>query len=81
MVTEDEKKEFNELYKAYYSIKEEIKEMNGGLRDSIKILSKKLEIKPAILSKTLASLYKKSQTGESELEDIMQVIVEMESKN
>lgn len=79
MIDQVLKDEYLKVYRAFADTKDQIKEMNGGLTDLIKEFAKKLEVKPAILNKTFSYRYKKNETGEDELGDIIQIIEEVEN--
>lgn len=76
-ITPEQKKEFSECYKLYAQIKDETTEMNDSVKDAIKLLSKKMECKPAILNKTFAHLYAVNNTGENVLEEVNQILSEV----
>jgi len=79
MIDQNLKEEFLKIYRAYADNKDQIKDMNGAMKDLIKEFSKKMEVKPAILNKAFAYRYKKNSTGEDDIFDIQQVMQEIEN--
>jgi hypothetical protein len=79
MIDQNLKEEFLKIYRAYADVKNETKEMNAGVKDLIKVFAKKMEVKPAIISKAFAYRYKKAETGEDDIWDIQQVMQEIEN--
>ena len=58
-------------------VKQEVKDLSDGLRDTVKAVAEELEIKPALLSKAIAVAFKESLAAEKhdieELEELLTV--------
>lgn len=81
MVQDNIKEEFSKVYDAFVDTKNQISEMNKGLKDIIKVLAKKMEVKPASLTKAFNYKYKKAEKGEDIIADIQQVLEEIEAED
>lgn len=58
-------------------VKQEVKDLSDGLRDTVKAVAEELEIKPALLSKAIAVAFKESLAAEKhdieELEELLAI--------
>ena len=77
-MAEDLKGEFKRVYSIYASNKDEISSMNEGLAEQTKVLAKVMGVKPGILNKSFANLYRLSQSGVDEAAEISNLLEEMQ---
>jgi|TARA_R100001460_G_scaffold34020_1_gene66309 hypothetical protein len=58
-------------------VKQEVKDLSDGLRDTVKAVAEELEIKPALLTKAIAVAFKESLAAEKhdieELEELLAI--------
>ena len=58
-------------------VKQEVKDLSEGLRDTVKAVAEELEIKPALLTKAISVVFKESLDAEKqdieELEELLAV--------
>ena len=58
-------------------VKQEVKDLSEGLRDTVKAVAEELEIKPALLTKAISVVFKESLEAEKqdieELEELLAV--------
>ena len=58
-------------------VKQEVKDLSDGLRDTVKAVAEELEIKPALLTKAIAVAFKDSLAAEKhdieELEELLAI--------
>jgi len=58
-------------------VKQEVKDLSDGLRDTVKAVAEELEIKPALLTKAIAVAFKESLSAEKhdieELEELLAI--------
>ena len=58
-------------------VKQEVKDLSEGLRDTVKAVAEELEIKPALLTKAISVAFKESLDAETqdieELEELLAV--------
>ena len=58
-------------------VKQEVKDLSDGLRDTVKAVAEELEIKPALLTKTIGVAFKESLAAEKhdieELEELLAI--------
>ena len=58
-------------------VKQEVKDISDGLRDTVKAVAEELEIKPALLTKAIAVAFKESLAAEKhdieELEELLAI--------
>ena len=61
----------------YDKVKQEVKDLSEGLRDTVKAVAEELEIKPALLTKAISVAFKESLDAEKqdieELEELLAV--------
>lgn len=69
--------EFEKIYRAFADTKDQISEMNKGLKDLVKSLAKKMEVKPALLNKAYNYIYNKAEKGEDSIADIQAILAEV----
>jgi hypothetical protein len=74
---DDVKKEFKRVYGIYSANKDEMASMNEGLADQVKTLAKVMDVKPAILNKTFANIYKLENSGVNEAAEVNTLYEEM----
>lgn len=59
-------------------VKQEVSDLNQGLRETIKAIAEEMELKPALLSKVVNVAYKESLSAErqefEDLEHILEVV-------
>ena len=58
-------------------VKQDVKDLSDGLRDTVKAVAEELEIKPALLTKAIAVAFKESLAAEKhdieELEELLAI--------
>ena len=58
-------------------VKQEVKDLSDGLRDTVKAVAEELEIKPSLLTKAIAVAFKESLAAEKhdieELEELLAI--------
>ena len=62
MFSGDQKIKLTQLFNEGIAVMQEIEDLNGGLSDTIKAVAEELEIKPAILKKSLKIAQKSKWT-------------------
>ena len=56
-------------------VKQEVKDLSDGLRDTVKAVAEELEIKPALLTKAIAVAFKESLAAEKhDIEDLEELL-------
>ena len=74
----DEKAKLTKLIDEGIQVKQEITDLNAGLKDTVKALSEELEIKPAMLNKAISVAFKaglhEEQAKLEELETILATV-------
>jgi hypothetical protein len=57
-------------------VKQEVKDLSEGLRDSVKAVAEELEIKPALLNKAISVAFKESLEAEkNDIGDLEELLV------
>ena len=57
-------------------VKQEVKDLSDGLRDTVKAVAEELEIKPALLTKAIQVAYKESLDSEKQdIEELEELLV------
>jgi len=74
----DDVNRLKELVREGCVVKQEVKDLNEGLRDTIKSIAEEMEIKPAMLNKVITVAYKRNMDEErdkfEELEDLIDTL-------
>jgi|TARA_B100000085_G_C18394711_1_gene451921 transposase-like protein len=74
----EEKAKLTKLIDEGIQVKQEITDLNAGLKDTVKALSEELEIKPAMLNKAISVAFKaglhEEQAKLEELETILATV-------
>ena len=74
----EEKAKLERLVQEGVTVLQEIEDLQGGLKDTIKAVAEELEIKPAILKKAIRIAYKSKLTDTNadhdELNDILETV-------
>jgi|TARA_R110000822_G_scaffold105507_3_gene233312 hypothetical protein len=61
-------------------VKQEVKDLSEGLRDTVKAVAEEMEIKPAVLSKAVNIAFKESLSAEREDFEYLETILEAAKK-
>tara|TARA_R110000868_G_scaffold340433_2_gene601090 strand:+ start:157 stop:411 length:255 start_codon:yes stop_codon:yes gene_type:complete len=61
-------------------VKQELKDLSEGLRDTVKAVAEEMEIKPAVLSKAVNIAFKESLSAEREDFEYLETILEAAKK-
>lgn len=73
----DDQKKINSMMDAGLRIKQEVADLSGGLKDSVKAVAEELSIKPAYLMKAINVAFKAKMADEKEsfdtVEDILNI--------
>ena len=73
----EEQAKIKHVIESGIKVKQEVKDLSDGLRDTVKAVAEELEIKPALLSKAIAVAFKESLAAEKhdieELEELLAV--------
>ena len=57
-------------------VKQEVKDLSEGLRDTVKAVAEELEIKPALLTKAISVVFKESLDAEKQdIEELEELLV------
>lgn len=74
----DDVRRLTELVKEGCVVKQEVKDLNDGLAETVKAIAEELEIKPSVLKKVITVAFKRSRLDETdafdELQDILDTI-------
>lgn len=74
----DDVRRLKELVKEGCVVKQEVKDLNEGLADTVKAIAEEMEIKPTVLKKVIAIAFKNSRLDEqdtfAELEELLDEI-------
>ena len=73
--TQEEKDKLTQLIREGSTVMQEVEDLNGGLKDTVKAIAEEMQVKPAVLNKAIKIAHKGdfSRTSEdySMLEDIL----------
>lgn len=73
--TDEEKKKLTQLIREGSTVLQEVEDLSGGLKDTVKAIAEEMEIKPSILTKAIKIAHKGGFQQASEdysiLEDIL----------
>tara|TARA_B100001093_G_C26732865_1_gene973067 strand:- start:185 stop:436 length:252 start_codon:yes stop_codon:yes gene_type:complete len=73
----EEQAKIKHVIESGIKVKQEVKDLSEGLRDTVKAVAEELDIKPALLSKAIAVAFKESLAAEKhdieELEELLAV--------
>jgi len=76
--TEEEKNKLAHLIREGTTVLQEVEDLNGGLKDTVKAIAEEMQIKPAVLNRAIKTAHKGdfSRTSEdySMLEDILAAV-------
>ena len=74
----DDVNRLKELVREGCVVKQEVKDLNDGLNDTIKSIAEEMDIKPSMLKKVITVAYKNNRTEEQgkfeEMEDILDTL-------
>jgi len=74
----DDVRRLTELVKEGVIVKQEVKDLNEGLADTVKAIAEEMEIKPTVLKKVITIAFKNSRLDEqasfAELEELLDEI-------
>lgn len=73
----DDQAKIKHVIESGIKVKQEVKDLSDGLRDTVKAVAEEMEIKPALLSKAISIAFKESLESEKhdieELEELLTV--------
>ena len=73
----EEQAKIKHVIESGIKVKQEVKDLSEGLRDTVKAVAEELDIKPALLSKAIAVAFEESLAAEKhdieELEELLAV--------
>ena len=73
----EEQAKIKHVIESGIKVKQEVKDLSDGLRDTVKAVAEELEIKPALLTKAIAVAFKESLAAEKhdieELEELLAI--------
>ena len=73
----EEQAKIKHVIESGIKVKQEVKDLSEGLRDTVKAVAEELEIKPALLSKAIGVAFKESLASEKhdieELEELLAI--------
>lgn len=74
-ISSEEKAKLKQLVDEGCSVLQEVDDLKGGLRDTVKAIAEELEIKPAVLNKAISLAHKaRLQEAKSDFEDVETVL-------
>ena len=74
-ISPEEKAKLKQLVDEGCSVLQEVDDLKGGLRDTVKAIAEELEIKPAVLNKAISLAHKaRLQEAKSDFEDVETVL-------
>lgn len=73
----DDKKRLDDTMDAGLRIKQEVADLNGGLKDTVKAVAEELNVKPALIMKAISVAFKGKQAEEKEANDTVQDILDV----
>ena len=73
----EEQAKIKHVIESGIKVKQEVKDLSEGLRDTVKAVAEELDIKPALLTKAIAVAFKESLAAEKhdieELEELLAI--------
>jgi len=76
--SQDDVQRLKELVREGCVVKQEVKDLNDGLNDTIKSIAEEMDIKPSVLKKVITVAHKRNMTEErekfEELDDIISTL-------
>ena len=73
--TQEEKDKLTQLIREGSTVMQEVEDLNGGLKDTVRAIAEEMQIKPAVLNRAIKIAYKGDFSRASEdysmLEDIL----------
>ena len=76
--SQDDINRLKELVREGCVVKQEVKDLNDGLNDTIKAIAEEMQIKPSMLKKVITVAYKNNMSEErdkfEEMEDILETL-------
>jgi len=74
-ITSEEKAKLKQLVDEGCSVLQEVDDLKGGLRDTVKAIAEELDIKPAVLNKAISLAHKANLQGaKQDFEDVETVL-------
>lgn len=74
-ITSEEKAKLKQLVDEGCSVLQEVDDLKGGLRDTVKAIAEELDIKPSVLNKAISIAHKaRLQEAKSDFEDVETVL-------
>lgn len=74
-ISSEEKAKLTQLVTEGCSVLQEIDDLKGGLKDTVKSIAEELDIKPAVLNKAISIAHKAKLTeARKDFEDVEQVL-------
>ena len=75
-ISSEEKAKLKQLVDEGCSVLQEVDDLKGGLRDTVKAIAEELEIKPAALNKAISLAHKaRLQEAKQDFDDVETVLV------
>tara|TARA_Y100001972_G_C7661217_1_gene333548 strand:- start:2509 stop:2766 length:258 start_codon:yes stop_codon:yes gene_type:complete len=72
---QEETAKLTHLINSGIQVKQEVADLNSGLRDTIKAIAEEMDLKPSLLSKAVNVAYKESLSAErQEFEDLEHIL-------
>ena len=73
----DDQAKIKEVIRSGTNVKQEVKDLNEGLRDTVKAVGEELNIKPAVLMKAINVAFKDSMSVEREDFEDLEVLLDI----
>lgn len=74
-ISSEEKAKLKQLVDEGCSVLQEVDDLKGGLRDTVKAIAEELEIKPAVLNKAISIAHKaRLQEAKQDFDDVETVL-------
>lgn len=74
-ISSEEKAKLKQLVDEGCSVLQEVDDLKGGLRDTVKAIAEELEIKPAVLNKAISLAHKaRLQEAKQDFDDVETVL-------
>jgi hypothetical protein len=73
----DDQAKIKEVIRSGTNVKQEVKDLNEGLRDTVKAVGDELNIKPAVLMKAINVAFKDSMSVEREDFEDLEVLLDI----
>lgn len=74
-ISSEEKAKLKQLVDEGCSVLQEVDDLKGGLRDTVKAIAEELDIKPSVLNKAISIAHKaRLQEAKSDFEDVETVL-------